>query len=96
MSMLFLLLACYGVVFYLQQKAGWFTDPLRQRSDLLDQLFSCTFCVGFWVGLSVWLSQWLVGEVEVGPLFLFGFASGAFSYALDAGIQWLEENRPPG
>jgi hypothetical protein len=26
----------------------------------------------------------------------FGFASAAFSYGVDAAIQWLEENRPPG
>jgi hypothetical protein len=98
------LLAAYGLAFYLQQKAAWLTDPIRTRVELADKLLSCTFCLGFWCGLLVrGAGSVVAGEVyQVGlpeyafSLLGFGFASAAFSYGVDAAIQWLEENRPPG
>jgi hypothetical protein len=95
------LLACYGMTFFFQQKSGWFTDPIRERIALFDKLLSCTFCTGFWVGMVCWLLLRLAEGLALEPtsaiyVVLYGFASGAFCYATDAGVQWLEENRPPG
>jgi hypothetical protein len=98
------LLACYGVTFFLQQKAGWLTDPVRDRITLFDKLLSCTFCTGFWVGLVLWwlgslangtvLSMSLGGYVHAWVI--FAFASAATSYGADAAIQWLENNASAG
>jgi hypothetical protein len=98
MSPILLLLACYGATFFLQQKAGWLTTPVRTRLALADQLLSCTFCTGFWVGvIAFWLdsvSRGFVFRVSFGEhsvaWLTFAFASAAVCYGLDALIQWLE------
>jgi hypothetical protein len=102
--MILLLLASYGLAFFLQQKADWLTEPVRSRIALIDKLLSCTFCTGFWCGLLVFLlGSWADGSVlslgfpeYIHGLLVFGFASAAFSYGLDAAIQWFEESRSAG
>lgn len=67
---LLLLLAAYGLCFWLQNKAVFL-----HRGPFLNRLFECSFCVGAHCG---WLT-WLAGWVLVGPRWLVGWGLAAGS-----------------
>lgn len=98
MTLLLNLLTVYGIVFFLQQKAGWLTEPVTSRVALAETLLHCTFCTGFWCGMLYAVAATVVeGTVYTSPLHAhlfgvgsFGFASAAFCYGIDAAIQRLE------
>jgi len=95
MTFLYLLLVAYGVTFGLQHKLPF----LWKRSEWTDALLSCSYCTGFHAGWLTWLlygiSQASLLEQPIQfaifiDMFLFAFASAAFSYLMDVLSQWLE------
>jgi len=93
MEILLMLLAAYGIAFFVQNKLPRMDDA----PELLDKLMSCIYCLGFWSGLVVHLLSHAMDEgTLIGHLvraLLFGFGSSAFSYSLDTLVRWLEESR---
>lgn len=86
------LLACYGLCFWLMNKATF----LHNRNKFLDRLFSCSYCTGFHTGWIVWLLvNWTLIETaylleSATEAVVWGFASAATSYALDTVVQLAE------
>lgn len=88
------LLMAYTLVFAIQEEklptvVNKIVNKLKEKHDLLDQLFSCSFCLGFWTGnLSYLLVQGTsiyLGQSEVSWSILFfspfvGLGSSAFCY----------------
>jgi len=91
------LLAAYAIVFGLQNdKAKPLTDLLR-RVGFFERMLACSYCTGFHCGWMVWLLTWgatgvppASGWAAIPSLVLWAFASAAWCYIVDAGVQFLE------
>lgn len=98
MTLLIYLLCSYGIVFGIQYKL-----PFQVKSNILERLFSCPYCLGFWTGWLVWGSTWRVYENPIlgeksnilGGL-VFSLASSTFCYLMDLITSWLENRLSEG
>ena len=90
MSLLYFVLACYGITSILVY--GKVFDALRPSYHF----FHCPMCVGFWVGVILMtlnpFTELFTFDVSVVNLFLMGWLSSGTSYALcmlisDGGFQ---------
>ena len=91
LSTILTLLAIYGVCFSIKD-TKLFSIPrnwLRTRSVIINELLSCSFCIGFWSGLVVHFVTYKVFDIK--DLFLFGFGGSALCYIVDTIIIWFEE-----
>ena len=92
------LLAVYGVVFLLQEKAEFH----KGIHPLLDRVLECEFCLGFWVAWLGWgitstlYSIPIIAGLGMVGVFLAGlawaFAAAAFVYILGALVFWVENS----
>lgn len=96
MQMLFYLIVAYGLAFGFQNKVPF----LYGKSAFLDALLRCTFCTGFHCGWMAWLLSWAAsghppaeGWQAAASVLTWAFAAAGFSYAVDAGVQWLESKK---
>jgi len=91
-ELLLFFLCSYGLAFFVQNKL-WRPKKLPW---LLQTLFSCIYCLGFWSGVFLRIAQILVRGMEgtsqelLLDILTFGFASSAFSYALDQAVRYFE------
>jgi len=88
------LIPAYAICFGIQNKV-----PFLYKMEWLHGFLTCTYCVGFHAGWMTWLLAWgLEGKLPaegwhiVPSVLLWGLASSAFCYAVDAAIKWLEVN----
>ena len=94
MEVILYLFAMYGVTFGLQHKASsWWSKEKVFQKDVVKSLLKCTYCVGFHSGWLVYLSLASAQKFPffIGDLFVYAFAGAAFSYSMDAYVEYLEE-----
>ena len=68
-----------------------------ETTTLFERMFSCAYCTGFHTGWVIWAAVQIprvgsttqVQDVLLAAI-LFSFASSAFCYSLDTGLQRLE------
>ena len=95
MNTALMLLAFYGVTFAL--RSATLLEPLRlwlaRRSRFVRDLLACPFCTGFHAGYIVYAFAvpfpWHFGDV-----FIYAFASAAFSYVMETLVLWFERLVP--
>ena len=88
MSVIMLLLACYGVCFTLINKAKFL-----RRISFFDKMFDCVFCTGFhagWITHLLAVSFYLQTSIDYADIFIMAFSSASFCYTLDTAIIYLE------
>lgn len=88
-----ILLFCYGLCFGIANKIAF----LHEKNDLLDQLLSCPYCLGFHSGWLVWIVVYVMNGTPtmswssmIASILMFAFSSSAFCYLADTLGQWLE------
>jgi hypothetical protein len=87
--MLLQLLIAYAICFGIQHKV----PVLRGKLKLLDDMLTCTYCTGFHAGWMTWAFIHLkipTNATDGCNMLAWCFASAAFCYVLDAGVQFLE------
>ena len=101
MLMLFYILACYGMTSILvwgsifENQRTW----IKKHSKFFGDLISCTLCTSTWVGFFMSLTLGSVSAQYFDTFWLFNlFYDGMFTagsvWALNAIVEWFEENRP--
>ena len=101
MLLLFWMLAAYGMTSILvwgkifDNQREW----IKKHSKFFGDLISCTLCTSTWVGffMSIVLGG-LTNHYFKAPWLVYLFFDGMFSagsvWAINAIIEWFEENRP--
>lgn len=86
------LLVAYGICFGLMNKVEFL-----RRVSVLDRLLDCAYCTGFHCGWVTWLAMAVAGRqmpeegwANLLGVLVWGFASAAFCYIVDATVQWFE------
>ncbi len=101
MLILFYILACYGMTSILvwgsifENQRTW----IKKHSKFFGDLISCTLCTSTWVGFFMSLTLGSVSVQYFDTFWLFNlFYDGMFTagsvWALNAIVEWFEENRP--
>ena len=94
MEVILYLFAMYGITFGLQHKAPtWWSKEKFFQQGVVKSLLKCTYCVGFHSGYIVYLLLASAQKVPffLGELVVYAFAGAAFSYSIDAYVEYLEE-----
>ncbi len=93
MDQLFLfLLSSFGLQFLLCQ-SSLLEAPRRHvknKSQFLDKLISCSFCSGFWCGLALFFV--IFNTLPLHFSLVYGLAASAFCYLLDTVLLYLERH----
>ena len=94
----------YGSIFggLRQSIHNWGNNPLAPFNFLgqfLSGLISCVLCTSTWVGFFLSLVYFspnveLIGLNKILSVFFDGMLSAGFVWAINAIIEWFEENRP--
>lgn len=94
----------YGSIFNGLRDAihKWGNNPLAVFNFLgqfLSGLISCVLCTSTWVGFFLSLAYFspnadLIGLNKILSVFFDGMLSAGFVWAINAIIEWFEENRP--
>jgi Na+/citrate or Na+/malate symporter len=100
-KIIFWMIAAYGISTILVY-GSIFSRPrnwLIHNSSFIGELIQCMLCTSMWVGmfLSIFLGSLSQAYFHFLPLNIIidgGFTSGAV-WAINAIIEWFEENRPP-
>ena len=84
------LLACIGLMWLLRYGSifNWPRNFLSARSELFDDLFKCSLCLGFWCGVAGAISQYFI-EWETEYFFL-PFISSAACWFGDSVLRVLQ------
>ena len=101
MMILFWMLSAYGMTSILVWGAIFNStrEFIKKHSKFFGDLISCTLCTSTWVGffMSIVLGG-LSNHYFNAPWFVYLFFDGMFSagsvWAINAIIEWFEENRP--
>ena len=101
MLVLFWMLAAYGMTCILVWGSIFNStrEFIKKHSKFFGDLISCTLCTSTWVGffMSIVLGG-LSNHYFKAPWFVYLFFDGMFSagsvWAINAIIEWFEENRP--
>ena len=87
MTELTLLLASYGLAFFLTHKF----NVIDGRMEVLDRMMECSFCMGFHTGwVTYLLYHGAAGKIVWSWVPLWAFASATFVYAFDNLVEKLE------
>lgn len=94
----------YGSIFngFRQSIHNWGNNPLTPFNFLgkfLSGLISCVLCMSTWIGFFLSLAYFspnveIIGLNKVLSVFFDGMLSAGFVWAINAVIEWFEENRP--
>jgi len=74
-------------------------SPFNFLGNFLSGLISCVLCTSTWVGFFLSLAYFspnadLIGLNKILSVFFDGMLSAGFVWAINAIIEWFEENRP--
>lgn len=103
-TVLFLLVASYGVCFGLMNdKAKFLTDKLKalpvfktEKGTFFERMFICAYCTGFHTGWIIYCLGLLHPGVSLNIQanivegIILSFASAIFCYSVDVIVQWFE------
>jgi len=82
MSLLYFILAAYGMTFIIVY--GSIFNSIRPSNGHLGVLFHCPLCIGFWVGVFLWsinlYTELFNFEYNLANMFLCGCISAGASY----------------
>lgn len=85
-------LACLGLVWiikdsYILKKPR---DFLKSKSQWIEELLSCSQCLGFWVGVGLALLEYKLNSFSY-ELFLLPLAVSAFCWFFDSLLDMIQE-----
>jgi len=83
----------FGAIF--DQPRGWITKNSKFFGDLLGCMMCTSTWVGFFFSLAFYSPTQLMVVVPYSNIFFDGILASGAVWALNAIIEWFEENKPP-